>query len=115
MQGIIGSMIHDCNECNKTKSSRHAPYGLLKPLPALDRAWKVIAIDFIIKLLLLKELLTKAIFNLIFVTTCRLSKYRKFILYKEGSNIEEFFYIFLKYIIINYKLLKEVILDRNKL
>ena len=45
----------------------------------------------------------------------RLIKYRHFILYKEASNAIKLIYIFLKVIIINYRLLKEIILDRDKL
>ncbi|KAF0328498.1 hypothetical protein GQ607_004294, partial [Colletotrichum asianum] len=44
-----------------------------------------------------------------------LIKYTYFVLYKEVSNTKEYTYIFLKYIIINYKILKEIILDRDKI
>ena len=38
-----------------------------------------------------------------------------FLLYKKVLNIENLTYIFLKIIIINYKLLNKIILDRDKL
>ncbi|KAF0314876.1 hypothetical protein GQ607_016863, partial [Colletotrichum asianum] len=44
-----------------------------------------------------------------------LIKYTYFILYKEVSNIKEYAYIFLKYIITNYRTPKEIILDRDKI
>ncbi|KAF0316880.1 hypothetical protein GQ607_015893, partial [Colletotrichum asianum] len=44
-----------------------------------------------------------------------LIKYTYFILYKEISNTKEYTYIFLKYIITNYRILKEIILNRNKI
>ncbi|KAF0316067.1 hypothetical protein GQ607_016711, partial [Colletotrichum asianum] len=44
-----------------------------------------------------------------------LIKYTYFILYKEISNIKEYTYIFLKYSITNYKILKEIILNRDKI
>ncbi|KAF0316862.1 hypothetical protein GQ607_015906, partial [Colletotrichum asianum] len=44
-----------------------------------------------------------------------LIKYTYFILYKEASNTKEYAYIFLKYIISNYRTLKEIILDRDKI
>ncbi|KAF0328663.1 hypothetical protein GQ607_004075, partial [Colletotrichum asianum] len=44
-----------------------------------------------------------------------LIKYIHFILYKEVSNTKEYIYIFLKYIITNYKILKEIILNRDKI
>ncbi|KAF0314951.1 hypothetical protein GQ607_017814, partial [Colletotrichum asianum] len=42
-------------------------------------------------------------------------KYTYFILYKEINNTKEYTYIFLKYIITNYKILKEIILNRDKI
>ncbi|KAF0315724.1 hypothetical protein GQ607_017009, partial [Colletotrichum asianum] len=42
-------------------------------------------------------------------------KYIYFILYKEVNNIRKYTYILLKYIIFNYKILKEIILNRNKI
>ncbi|KAF0319151.1 hypothetical protein GQ607_013544, partial [Colletotrichum asianum] len=44
-----------------------------------------------------------------------LIKYTYFILYKEVSNVKEYTYIFLKYIITNYRILKEIILNRDKI
>ncbi|KAF0327368.1 hypothetical protein GQ607_005229, partial [Colletotrichum asianum] len=44
-----------------------------------------------------------------------LIKYIYFILYKEINNTKEYTYIFLKYIITNYRILKEIILDRDKI
>ncbi|KAF0329094.1 hypothetical protein GQ607_003762, partial [Colletotrichum asianum] len=42
-------------------------------------------------------------------------KYTYFILYKEISNTKKYIYIFLKYIITNYRILKEIILNRDKI
>ncbi|KAF0323535.1 hypothetical protein GQ607_009216, partial [Colletotrichum asianum] len=44
-----------------------------------------------------------------------LIKYTYFILYKEVNNTKEYTYIFLKYIIANYRIPKEIILDRDKI
>ncbi|KAF0315119.1 hypothetical protein GQ607_017651, partial [Colletotrichum asianum] len=44
-----------------------------------------------------------------------LIKYTYFFLYKEVSNTKEYIYIFLKYILTNYKILKEIILNRDKI
>ncbi|KAF0316095.1 hypothetical protein GQ607_016674, partial [Colletotrichum asianum] len=44
-----------------------------------------------------------------------LIKYTYFILYKEVNNAKEYTYIFLKYIITNYRIPKEIILNRNKI
>jgi hypothetical protein len=57
--------------------------------------WKLIALDFIVKLLLLKDLLIGIEYNLILVIIERLTKYKYFILYLEVSNVEALTYTFL--------------------
>ncbi|KAF0328340.1 hypothetical protein GQ607_004492, partial [Colletotrichum asianum] len=42
-------------------------------------------------------------------------KYTYFILYKEINNTKKYTYIFFKYIITNYKIFKEIILNRDKI
>jgi hypothetical protein len=42
-------------------------------------------------------------------------KYEYFILYLKKSSTEDLAYIFMRYIIINYEILKEIINDRDKL
>ena len=108
-------MVLECDICNKSKSNRHAPYGLLKSLPTLQGAWKLIALDFIVKLPLSKEPMTNVTYDSILVITDRLTKYRHFILYKEASDAIELAYTFLKVVIANHGLLEEIILDRDKL
>ena len=57
--------------------------------------------------------MTEVIFDSIFVIIDRLTKYGYFIPYKEASNSEELIYTFLKIIINNHGLPKEIILDRG--
>jgi hypothetical protein len=38
---------HNCHTCQCTKPSRHAPFGVLRPLPILDRPWQDISMDFV--------------------------------------------------------------------
>ncbi|KAK1524274.1 uncharacterized protein CCOS01_09361, partial [Colletotrichum costaricense] len=44
-----------------------------------------------------------------------LTKFAHFIFYKELSTIKDLVYIFIKIIFLNYGLLKEIILNKNKL
>ena len=108
-------MVLECDICNKSKSNRHAPYGLLKSPPTPQGAWKLIALDFIVKLPLSKEPMTNVMYDSILVITDRLTKYRHFIPYKEASDAIELAYTFLKVVIANHRLLEEIILDRDKL
>jgi hypothetical protein len=50
----------------------------------LTGAWKSIALDFIVKLPLLKEVFTGVSYDLILIVINRLIKYAYFISYKEG-------------------------------
>jgi hypothetical protein len=72
-------------------------------------------LDFIIKLLLSKDLLIGIEYNSILVIIERLTKYNKFILYLEASNTKVLTYTFLRVILANYRIPKEIILDKDKL
>jgi hypothetical protein len=72
-------------------------------------------LNFIVKLPLLKEVLTGITYNSILVITDRLIKYAYFIPYKEGLTVEELIYIFNKNIITNHGILEEIISNKNKL
>jgi hypothetical protein len=61
-----------------------------------------VALDFVIKLPLFKELMTGVIYNSIMVVTDRLTKYAYFISYFESFLAEDLVYIFYKYIMANY-------------
>jgi hypothetical protein len=71
--------------------------------------------NFIMKLLKLKELMTQKEYNLILVIIDRLIKYRYFILYLKEFIVEDLAYIFMKYIIINYGISEEIISNKDKL
>jgi hypothetical protein len=74
-----------------------------------------VALNFIVKLLLLIKLIIKVVFDLILVIINRLTKYGYFILYKESLLAEELVYAFNKHIIGNYEISKKIISDRDKL
>ena len=71
------------------------PYGQLKSLPILKGAWKLIALDFIVKLPLLKDPLMGVEYDSILIIIDRLTKYEYFILYLEVSNTKALAYTFL--------------------
>jgi hypothetical protein len=61
-----------------------------------------VALDFIIKLLLFKELMTGVIYDFIMVVTDRLTKYAYFISYFKSFLAENLAYIFYKYVVANH-------------
>ena len=71
--------------------------------------------NFIVKLSLLKKLLTKVFYNLILIIVNWLMTEVWFMLYKKVLNAEELVYIFLRNVTTLQDLLDEIISDRNKL
>ena len=71
--------------------------------------------NFIVKLLKLKEKVIEATYDFILVITNRLTKYEYFIPYKEATNAEDLTYTFLRTIITNHELSDEIISNRDKL
>jgi hypothetical protein len=76
--------------------------------------WTSIILDFVIKLLLSRDPITKIEYDSILVVTDRLIKYTYIILYLEASTAENLVYIFLRVVVANYSALKEMISDRDK-
>jgi hypothetical protein len=72
-------------------------------------------LDFIVKLPPSKEVFIGVTYDSILVVTDRLTKYAHFISYKEDSTAEELVYTFNRNIITNYRILKEIISNRDKL
>jgi len=47
MRKDVNRFVRNCHVCRRTKSTRHAPYGVLKPLSVLERPWQHISVDFV--------------------------------------------------------------------
>jgi transposase InsO family protein len=73
LQRDVERYIANCHTCKCTKSSYHLRYRVLHPLPAPERPWKDIAIDFI------TSLPNSRGHNVIWVVVDRLTKIRHFI------------------------------------
>ena len=50
MHNMTRRYVSSCHICRRAKASHETYNGLLKPLPALDRRWKNISIDFVVGL-----------------------------------------------------------------
>jgi hypothetical protein len=61
------------------------------------------ALDFVIKLPLFKELIIGVIYDSIIIVIDRLTKYAYFIPYFKSFSAEDLAYIFRKYIMANYR------------
>jgi hypothetical protein len=76
--------------------------------------WTLIILDFVIKLLLSRDLIIGIEYDSILIIIDKLTKYIYIILYLEVSTAENLAYMFLKIIIANYSALEEMISDKNK-
>jgi len=47
MRKDVDRFVRNCRVCRRTKSTRHAPYGVLKPLSVPNRPWQHISVDFV--------------------------------------------------------------------
>jgi transposase InsO family protein len=43
----VEEFVRTCDTCNRAKTPRHLPYGLLQPLPIPSKPWESISMDFI--------------------------------------------------------------------
>ena len=74
----------NCHTCQRSRTSRHAPFGILRPLPIPNGgAWHHIAIDFITGLLWSNG------FNAILVVVCWLTKMQHFIPCRDTCTAEQ--------------------------
>ena len=108
-------IIRQCETCAKAKSSRHKPYGELQPLPVPEKPWDSVSMDFITKLPVSKEPGTGTKYDSIIVIVDRLSKYAYFIPFQETHTASDTAHVFLKNVVSNHGLPKEIISDRDKL
>jgi hypothetical protein len=77
-------------------------------------SWTLIVLDFVVKLLLLRDLIIKIEYDFILVVIDKLTKYTYMILYLEANIAENLVYTFLRIIIANYNILEKMISDKNK-
>jgi transposase InsO family protein len=47
MQADTDRFVRNCHTCQRSRTARHAPFGVLRPLPIPDRPWQDIAMDFV--------------------------------------------------------------------
>lgn len=73
MKTSVRSFIQACITCQQAKADRSHLPGLLQPLPVLDRAWKIISMDFV------EGLPLSGGFNCILVVVDTFSKYAHFL------------------------------------
>src|SRR5882762_8671467 len=107
MSRDIKRYVSTCNICQKAKPRRHAPAGLLQPIPILSQPFKVVSMDFI------PELPLSDGFNNVLVIVDKLTKYRIFIPTTTNITEVETTALFFKHVISKFGIPRQVILDRD--
>jgi hypothetical protein len=107
MSRDIKKYISTCDIFQKAKPRRHAPVGMLQPIPIPSQPFKVVCMDFI------PELLVSNGYDNVLVTVDKLTKYALFIptttmITKKGT-AELFFH----HVITQYGIPRQVISDRD--
>lgn len=77
MRREIYAYVSTCNVCQRMKSARHKPYGLLESLPIPTAPWRDISMDFVTGLPPAKH--RRHVYDAILVVVCRYSKMARFI------------------------------------
>ena len=47
MRKDVQRFVRNCHTCRRTKPTRHAPFGVLKPLPVPNGPWQRLSVDFV--------------------------------------------------------------------
>ena len=115
MRKKMQSHVNKCDLCHKIKSVRHRSYEEMRTVSTPSQLWASIIMNFIVKLLLSKKLLTKVIYDSILIIVNWLTKKVRFLSYKEVSDAEELTYTFLRNVIALQRLSDKIISDRDKL
>ena len=107
MRQEIYDYVDRCDTCQRNKSPRHKPFGLLQPLPVPSRPWSSLSMDFIVKLPKSKG------FDSIFVVVCRFTKQAHFIPCKESMSSSDLADLYINNIFKLHGLPDDIVSDRG--
>jgi len=79
IRSMIRDYVKSCETCDRAKTARRQPFGLLLPLPISDKPWSALSMDFIVKLPLSRK------FDSILVVVDRFNKMAHFVPCRESS------------------------------
>ena len=107
MRQEIYDYVDRCDTCQRNKSPRHKPFGLLQPLPVPTRPWSSLSMDFIVKLPKSKG------FDFIFVVVCRFTKQAHFIPSIESMSSSDLADLYINNIFKLHGLPDDIVSDRG--
>ena len=104
----IRAYVQSCDVCQKIKHRKHAPYGLLHPLPIPSEPFETITMDFI------TELPASRGFDAILVVVDKLTKYGNFIPVHSSDTAPDTAKVLYQHIITQYGIPREIVSDRDR-
>jgi len=109
MRDFVKRYVRNCDVCSRIKTTRHAPYGLLKPLEAPQQPWQSLSMDFIVKLPISNG------YDSIWVIIDRLTKMAHFIPCNENITAGSLAKLYHQQIFRLHGLPADIVSDRDKL
>lgn len=111
----IQEYIRKYNVCKLNKYEKHKFYEKLQSVKISKESWKIITMNFIIKLFKFKNSITEFEYNSILMIVNKMIKYTYFIsMREEDINIKITTWIILKKVFFKHKILRKIISDRNR-
>src|SRR5438128_10446424 len=107
MRKKIDRFVRNCHTCQRSRTPRHAPFGILKPLSVPEGAWKDVLMNFVIGLPWSNG------FNAILNMTCRLTKIRYLIPCRDNTFVEQLAELYIRHIFRFYDFLDTIISDQE--
>ena len=107
MSQDIKKFVYSCIICKQIKHPRHAPYGVLQPIPIPDKPFEVVTMD------LITDLPESQNHNAIFVIVCKLTKYAFFIPCTTKMSEKQTAKLFFDNLVCHVGLPKQIISDRD--
>ena len=107
MRTFVNEYVRTCDTCTRNKTSRHAPYGPLQPLPIPPGPWKSVSMDFIV------ELPPSEGLDAIYVCVDRLTKMAHFIPTKTTITAEGTARLFYQHVWKHHGLPTDIVSDRG--
>ena len=108
MKLMVKKYITSCEFCQRYKSNRQAPAGLLQPLPIAERRWDSVSMDFVVELPP-----SPGGFNAVLTVVDRLSKMTYFIPTTTNLTAEGAAQLFFENIVCRHGLPENIVSDRD--
>jgi len=115
LRNWVTKYIVRCESCWKNKIQRDKWYNEVTQIDVLSKSWKSVTMNFIMKLSTSKDSAWEVQFDSILTIVNRLTKYTMFISFRETATASVLVYIILQELISNHELLKEFIINKDKL